>query len=212
LYTEVSSVWQVTTKLHKQPHSEAPALHLRADAKRNRDKLLGVADAVFMERGADASMEEVAHRAKVGIGTLYRHFPTREALLVAACDDRLLALATQGDARPPLAALAGFLARLVKHAGRYGGLASSLGLALASESPGCHAVVEAGKSLLARAKTAGAVRRDVSFDDMVWMASALSLAVAQDPREAHRVDRLVALFIEGLRPRMNAARRQRAAR
>jgi AcrR family transcriptional regulator len=79
---------------------------LRADATRNRERLLVAADAVFLEQGAAASLDDVAKRASVGIGTLYRHFPTREALLGAACDARLLSIAESSRARDTAVRLA----------------------------------------------------------------------------------------------------------
>lgn len=202
LYTEVPSVRQVI-KRPSLANGAEPERELRADAKRNREKLLVAADAVFSERGADASMEEVAKRAKVGIGTLYRHFPTREALLAAACDDRLLALAAECDALSaselPSALLETFLAKLVSHTRMYRGLAASLGVMLQNGSPGCHATTATGKELLERAQAAGKVRSDARFDDIVCMAIAISLAAAQTPSDPHRVERLVAMFVDGLR-------------
>ena len=180
-----------------------PGRQLRADAQRNRDKLLAAANAVFTECGAAASMEEIARRAKVGIGTLYRHFPTREALLAATFDERLLALAAASRTRAKVASaaasLAIFLEQLVRQSGRYSGLAASWGMVLQSGSPGCHATTEAGKELLARAQADGDIRRDARFDDVVCMATAISLAVSQDPSDVRRSHRLVAMFVDGLK-------------
>ncbi len=184
-----------------------PARGLRADARRNRERLLTVAHELFGARGADVSLDDIAREAQVGIGTLYRHFPTREALLAATCDDRLLALA-EGRAAPhgkAADALQTFLESLVRHAGMYRGLATSLGVVLKNGSPGCHAATTAGERLLAQAQDAGEVRRDVDFDDVVCMATAISLATAEDSRRVHR---LVAMFLDGLRtaPRVTSAR------
>lgn len=181
----------------RQP-SEGP---LRADAKRNRERLLVAAEAVFLERGADASLDDVAKRAKVGIGTLYRHFPTRDALLGAACDARLLALAERSRGRDadrlPGDSLRRFLEDLVRYATVYRGLAASLGVVLNNGTPGCHATSEEGRRLLLRAQRARAVRRDVSFDDLVCIATAASLAALGTPTR-RRVAHLVALFVDGL--------------
>ncbi|MDC0747493.1 helix-turn-helix domain containing protein [Polyangium sp. rjm3] len=81
----------------KTAAAEAPK-ELRADAQRNRERLLAVADEVFSERGADASLEDIARRAKVGIGTLYRHFASRTALLAAARASREHVPRTRGVA------------------------------------------------------------------------------------------------------------------
>ena len=175
---------------------------MRADAQRNREKILAVADQVFVESGAKASLEEIAQRAKVGIGTLYRHFPTKEALLAAACDDRLLDLASRQDREAaPVPALRAFLSQLIKHASTYGGLAASLGVVLQAGSAGCHATTQIVQDLLARAIAESEVRRDTDFDDVVWMISAMAQALAQSPRDAHRIDHLLAVFMDGLRPR-----------
>lgn len=180
-----------------------PERPLRTDAQRNRDKLLAVADAVFTELGAAASMNEIARRAEVGIGTLYRHFPTREALLAATFDERLLALADSSlalaEAGSPAAALETFLAQLVEQTGIYSGLATSLGVVLQSGTPGCHAATEAGSALLQRAQAGGEIRRDADFDDVVCMATAISLAVQKDPADPRRSHRLVSMFVDGLR-------------
>ena len=189
----------------RNPGDEAPQRGLRADAQRNRGKLLAAAEAVFSERGADASLEDVARRAQVGIGTLYRHFPTRDALLAAACDECLLALTDKsrslGESAAPAEALRMFFEELVRNAGRYRGLAASFGVVLQSGSPGCQAATEEGQRLLARAQRAGEIRRDVEFEDVVCMVTAISLAAAQSPDAASRIPRLVALFIDGLRAR-----------
>ncbi|HVK78825.1 MAG TPA: helix-turn-helix domain-containing protein [Kofleriaceae bacterium] len=175
----------------------------RADARRNRERLLAAADTVFSTRGADASMNDVAREAGVGIGTLYRHFATREELLAAACNDRLLAMAraTRRAAASASAidALTSFLAALVKHASMYRGLAASFGVVLQGESPGCHATTEVGRELLDRARAAGEVRADVTMDDVICIITAISLAVQAQPADARRVDHLVGLFLDGVR-------------
>ncbi|AUX48012.1 TetR family transcriptional regulator [Sorangium cellulosum] len=189
----------------KDPRDDAPRRELRADAQRNRDKLLAAADAVFSERGADASLEDVARRAKVGIGTLYRHFPTREALLAAACDEGLLALANKScsvaASVAPAEALGAFIEELVRHVSRYEGLAASFGVVLQSCSPGCQAATEEGRRQLARAQLTGEVRRDVEFDDVVCMVTAISLAATQSADATRRIPRLVSMFVDGLRAR-----------
>lgn len=179
--------------------SESP---LRADAQRNRERILAAAEEVFRERGADASLEDVAKRAKVGIGTLYRRFPTRDAILAATSSDRLssLAEASRGrdDALSPGAAVRAYLVELVMHTNLYRGLAASLGAVLQSDTPGCHATGEEGRRLLRRAQKAGAVRRDVSFEDLVCVATAISLATAQGASSKSRVSHMVDVFLDGI--------------
>ncbi|WP_437806404.1 TetR/AcrR family transcriptional regulator [Sorangium sp. So ce1078] len=179
-----------------------PPRPLRADARRNRERLLVAAAEVFSERGADASMEDIARRASVGIGTLYRHFPTREALLAATVEEQLHALAQKTQALAassrPGDALAEFIAAFLEHASTYRGLAASLGVVFQSGSPGCLAAAEAAAHLLARAQAAGEVRRDVTLDDIVSMVTAISLAAQQTPSDPGRAQRLLATFIAGL--------------
>ncbi|WP_437686939.1 TetR/AcrR family transcriptional regulator [Sorangium sp. So ce176] len=191
-----------TPKPPPVPSSEAPR-PLRADARRNRERLLAVADEVFSERGADASMEDIARRAKVGIGTLYRHFPTREALLVATVEEQLHALARKTRSltasASPGDAVAEFLAAFVEHASTYRGLAASLGVVFQSGTPGCAAASEAATHLLSLAQAAGEIRSDIDLDDIVSLVMGIALAAQQTPAEPGRAQRLITTFIEGLR-------------
>jgi AcrR family transcriptional regulator len=176
---------------------------LRADAQRNRQRLLAAAEEVFVERGADASMEDVAKRAGVGIGTLYRRFPTRDALLAAAYSERFLSLAADSRERSttldPLAALRAYLHELVAQTTVYRGLATSLGAMLQSGTPGCDATSQEGRRLLRHAQKAGVVRRDVTFDDLVVVAMATSLAAEQAGSAKARIGHLIGLFVDGIR-------------
>lgn len=183
---------------------------LRADARRNRTRLLGSAQVLFKSRGASVSLDDVAKHAKVGIGTLYRHFPTRASLLAAACDDKLSAIATKRRPGPSGKALRDYIEELAHHATMYSGLAASLGVVLESHSPGCNAASEAGRELLERAQRDRAARRDVTFDDLVCMVAAIAQAAAE-PRKS-RIARLVALFLDGIRPRALADTSARLSR
>jgi AcrR family transcriptional regulator len=178
---------------------------LRADAARNRERILAAADEVFSERGADASLEDVAKRAKVGIGTLYRRFPTRDALLGALCDERLLALAANSRTRDgvmdPATSFRAFMVELATHASHYQGLAVQFGTVLQSHTAGCNAGREEGKRLLQRAQEADAVAKNVSFDDLLCVITAISLAVEQGGPVKSRVTHLVDLFLDGIRVR-----------
>ncbi|GAA5784586.1 transcriptional regulator [Chitiniphilus shinanonensis] len=175
---------------------------LRADAQRNRERILAAADEVFLERGAGASLEDVAKRAGVGIGTLYRRFPTREALLAATYDARLLSFAAASRARDaehgPASAVRAYLEDLVTNTSTYRGIATSLGTVLQSGTPGCHATAEEGQRLLRRAQQAGAIRGDVTFDDIVYVATAISLAVEQNDSSKSRITHLADLFLNGI--------------
>lgn len=173
---------------------------LRVDAARNRARLLVAADKTFTELGADASFEDVAKRAKVGVGTVYRHFPTHEALLAAACDERLLAIAAETKAAKPsgdiVEQLASYLELLASAAGFYNGLAASFGVVLQSHTPGCDATTAEGARLLTRAKKEKRIQHDVKLEDVVCIITAVALAAPNDPP---RIRRLVRMFMEGMR-------------
>ncbi|RWX75875.1 TetR/AcrR family transcriptional regulator [Neorhizobium lilium] len=175
---------------------------LRADAQRNRERILTAAEEVFLERGAHVSLDDVAKHAGVGIGTLYRRFPTREDLLAATYSARFLAFSENSRLRDtgqdPLNALRVYLEELVQHTNVYRGLAASLGTVLQIETPGCLATSQEGARLLHNARTAGAVRPDISFSDLVCMATAISLATEQDSSPQAHVAHLVGVFMDGV--------------
>src|SRR3954471_15202336 len=102
----------------------------RADARRNYDKLVAAATEAFTEHGTDASLEDIARRAGVGIGTLYRHFPNRTALMGAVFQGEMNALLTRSrelaKAPQPCTALVDWLRAIVQHASTYRGLAQAL--------------------------------------------------------------------------------------
>jgi AcrR family transcriptional regulator len=174
---------------------------LRADAQRNRDLILAAAEEVFLERGANASLDDVAKRAGVGIGTLYRRFPTRESLLAASFSERFLTFAevsrSRDAERDPLEALRTYLQELVAQSNVYRGLAISLGTVLESGTPGCHATSEEGRRLLQLAQEAGTIRGDVTFEDLVFVATTTSLATEQGG-DASRIAHLIGLFLDGI--------------
>ncbi|WP_223188732.1 MULTISPECIES: TetR/AcrR family transcriptional regulator [unclassified Streptomyces] len=181
---------------------------MRADARRNHERLLTEARAAFAEHGTEASLEDVARRAGVGIGTLYRHFPNRQALLSAVFEDgvaELLARAHELRRAPePCAALVTWLREMVAHASEYRGLAR----ALMSVSPDdtsalarCSAPIrEAATALLTRAQQAGAVREDVAIGDLLQLTHAIALAAEETPGDPGLADRLLVLTLRGLKP------------
>ncbi|MFG2330335.1 TetR/AcrR family transcriptional regulator [Streptomyces sp. NPDC048604] len=180
---------------------------MRADARRNHDRLLAAARVAFAEHGADASLEDVARRAGVGIGTLYRHFPNRPALLNAVFQDALAALLRRSgelaEADEPCRALVDWLRAVVAHAGMYRGLARALMSASHDESSAlsqCSLPLHtAGERLLVRAQESGAVRRDVSIGDLMQLTNAIALAAEQDPGDEELADRLLSLTLRGVR-------------
>ncbi len=178
---------------------------LRADAERNRERILLAAEEAFLERGAGVPLEEVAKRAKVGIGTLYRRFPTREALLAATSNERFMAVAETSRARDaqldPGAALRQFLEELARNTSVYQSLAASLGTVIQHGTPGCIAITTEGQRLLQRAQEAGIIRADTGFDDIICVVSAIAIAVEKDREQMARIAHLVDLLINGMRIR-----------
>jgi AcrR family transcriptional regulator len=179
----------------------------RADARRNYERLLTEARAAFAERGTDASLEEIARRSGVGIGTLYRHFPTRHAMMNAVFQEALADLLRRShelaDAPEPCAALVEWLRSLITHAGEYRGLARALMSASHDENSALSAcsvpLRDAGERLLGRAQASGAVRADVSIGDLMQLTNAIALAAEQDPTDPELADRLLTLTLRGLR-------------
>ena len=178
----------------------------RADSLRNREQLLAAAKSVFAEAGADASLEEIARRAGVGIGTLYRHFPTRDALLAAvyrrgveqltASADRLLA------ERPPLEAFEAWLDLLVDYLATKRVIAPALQAGAegakayaAGGTPVTESMTRMAEALIGR----GAVRADVQPQDLMRMIMGVSQGYDQ-PDWAPSARRLIAIIIAGLKP------------
>lgn len=166
---------------------------MRADARRNRDRLVAVASEVVSEQGAEASLEEIARRSGVGSATLHRHFPTRLSLLDAVFAERvdtLCALAVELSAtHEPVEALTRWLAAVVQHAVRNRGLATSL---LHGTGDSCHAkILAAGEDLVVRA----ALRPQVTTTDLLKLANGIAMAAGTDEETA---DRLLTLALTGL--------------
>lgn len=180
---------------------------LRADAKRNRDALLESAGQAFAEHGTAASLEDVARRAGVGIGTLYRHFPTRDALVEAAyrhgveqlCDSADQLLATQA----PDVALEAWMLDFVGYVATKRGLAGTLKLS----APDVHAELfayvherlrRAIDSLVNAAAAAGKIRSDVDGFDLIRALGGICM-VSDSPSWQDQAKRLVTLLLDGLR-------------
>lgn len=180
----------------------------RADARRNRERLLAAALAAFTERGTDVSLETVAREAGVGVGTLYRHFPTRDALVEAvylAELDRLHEGAEELLAEhPPEVALARWMDRFVEYAVAKRGLSAALQCVIASGgnpfSQSRAKIVGALATLLDAAQASGTVRADLDAEDVLLaMGGVWSLPV--EPGWEERARRLLGLVMDGLRYR-----------
>jgi AcrR family transcriptional regulator len=185
--------------------SERP---LRADARRNRDRLLEVAVAAFSAPGPEPALEAIARQAGVGIGTLYRHFPTREALVEAAYRselDRLCEAARELLAtRSPAQALRSWMDRFVDYMTTKRGMAEALRAVIASGAdPFAHSrdrLLSTVSSLLAAGVAAGTIRADVPATDVLVGLNGVILA-AGGPEQRDQAGRLLDLLVDGLRPR-----------
>jgi AcrR family transcriptional regulator len=186
------------------PSSARP---LRADAARNRGLLLDAAREAFTRHGVTASLDDVARAAGVGPGTLYRHFPTRDALVLAVIDDGLTDIYRLGaelsDNSEPLEALRQWLDAYIEQGSMFQGLARTLASppSAAGEDSTCHLARDAGAHLVARAVKAGMLRDDIGVDDVLDMAAAIAWIGEQPERDAAQRNRLLRVVIDGLRPR-----------
>ena len=180
----------------------------RADAIRNRERVLEAAKAVFSQGGAEASLEAVARHAGVGIGTLYRHFPTREALYEAVYRrevDQLVELAERLEAKmAPIEALRHWLQAGVEFMATKKGMAVALAMAAHGSSDlvaySLDQLTKALGKLLQRAAAAGEIRADIDPEDL--LRTLVGMCYAHDrPGWQAKVLRLVDVFIDGLRLR-----------
>ncbi len=184
----------------------------RADAVRNRERVLEAAKAVFSAGGADASLEAVARTAGVGIGTLYRHFPTREALFEAVYRrevQQLADLAEQLKGEAPVDALRHWLRSNVKFVATKKGMSAALALAAHKNSElfsfSFDRLTRAAAGLLDRAVAAHQIRDDVSAEDLLRALVGMCYMHDQPGWQAS-VLRLVDIFIDGLRVRPDGTR------
>ncbi|MFG1603457.1 TetR/AcrR family transcriptional regulator [Actinoplanes sp. NPDC049265] len=177
---------------------------MRADAQRNRERLIEAAQAVFSEQGAGASLDEVAKRAGVGPGTLYRHFPTREAVQEAVYRDAVERLCAAGgalrDDTDARRALVEWMRLLLDHMIARRGLAEALVSALGKEGEvfvdSHRALHEVGGDLVDRARRAGVARPDIDQRDLLWMIHGIAQA-GVGPDGAARAQRLLDIMVAG---------------
>ena len=180
----------------------------RADARRNYEKLVSAAREAFTEDGTSASLEDIARRAQVGIGTLYRHFPTRQHLLEAVYVDEVEAIcrsaADLADLEP-WDALVAWLRQFVGFAATKRAIAQEMLATIDTDAEvfrTCRfAITTAGESLLGRAQKAGAVRADASFSDVARLLGGIS-SIQADPEQ---IERILDIVIDGLRPQPSAS-------
>ena len=178
---------------------------MRADAQKNYDQLLAVARGVVSEQGADASLRDVARRAGVGLGTLYRHFPTREALLEAMLrtgfDDLAAQAAGLESSNSPDDALVSWLGDCVAGAHEYRGVVALMMAAIEDSESALHAscvtMRTAGTRLLTRAQSAGVARTDIDGTDLFALIGALAWLYDQ-PALGPRADHLFGLITSAI--------------
>jgi AcrR family transcriptional regulator len=180
----------------------------RADARRNYEQLIEQARMAFAEYGVDASLDEIARRAGVASGTLYRHFPTRLDLIEAVLAEQIAELVGLGrgllTGEDEFDALSTWLRAAVMHALTYRGLAGAVMNSALDRDKGLvsswHAeMFEVGSALLTRARQSGAVVADADDADVLKMIGAIAWAAQDTPDRTGQADRLLALLLNGLR-------------
>jgi AcrR family transcriptional regulator len=191
----------------------------RADAVRNRERVLEAAKAVFSAGGSEASLETVARTAGVGIGTLYRHFPTREALFEAVYRREVQQLADLAEQlkikAEPIEALRQWMRSNVRFVATKKGMSAALALAAYKNSKlfsySFDQLTQAVGGLLDRAIAAGEIRSDISPEDL--LRALVGMCYMHDqPGWETSVLRLIDVFIEGLRLRSAGSRSKTKAK
>ncbi|QWF53572.1 TetR/AcrR family transcriptional regulator [Bordetella hinzii] len=178
---------------------------MRADAPKNYDHLLAVAREVFAEQGADASLRDVARRAEVGLGTLYRHFPTREALLEALLRSSFDALAARAreleSSSASDKALVTWLQETIAFTHEHRGVITPMMGAIEDVNSALHAscvtLRAAGASLLARAQADGNARADLDGSELFDLIAALAW-LREQPSHAPRAERLFGVIASAI--------------
>jgi len=177
----------------------------RADARRNYEKVLAAAREAFAEGGESTALEEIARRAGVGIGTLYRNFPNRQALVEALyleeVEEVCRSASEQLDGADPWEALNGWFERFVGYVATKQVLAAELVNYLGRDAQlfraSRDALWEAGEPLLKRAQEAGAVRPDVEIGDVIQMV----IGIAKVPGDPEQTRHILRIALDGLRYR-----------
>ena len=182
-----------------------PAEQLRADARQNHARLITAATTAFAERGADAPLEDIARRAGVGIGTLYRHFPTRTDLQAAVFRSQVVAVCDRGDAllaeqAAPGEAFAAWMRNLAGYLVTKRGLSHALIEAIGIESElisSCWLTMRrTTERLLEDAQKAGVIRTDVDATDVMRLVHGVTVSTEKTPE---RADMLLSVMLDGLR-------------
>jgi AcrR family transcriptional regulator len=185
------------------PFESSLARPMRADARRNYEKVIVAARDAFAEGGASTSLEEIARRAGVGIGTLYRHFPTRQALLEAVYAhevEEVCQTAADLGGADPWDALVAFLRRLGGYMATKQALIHELLDYVDREAPlfaRCRtSITDAGEPMLRRAQDAGVVRKDAEFSEILQLVGGIAKMPGVEPAQ---MDHLLGIVLDGLR-------------
>ena len=177
---------------------------LRADARRNRVRVLEAAQAAFTEQGRLVTLQEITRRAGLGAGTVYRHFPSKEALFEAVLHNRLEQLVAEAHAAAgaddPAAALFRFLHHMVEEGRTKRDLLDAMGADIDALAPASGELREAIGLLLSRAQAAGAVRADVGTAEVMALLAGVAVA-ARRPGDPGLPRRVFAVLADGLRAR-----------
>ncbi|MBF9131870.1 TetR/AcrR family transcriptional regulator [Plantactinospora sp. S1510] len=202
----------MTPRAHPGSSAETAADRpLRADARRNRERILAAAEVTFAAKGPAASTEEIAQRAEVAVGTVFRHFPTKEALIEAVFVERLRWLTNKAQtlcaaADPGAAFFAFFIEALgqstAKHAftGAVGGASVDFAAADGAIADAVQDLRQVMTTLLGRAQRAGAVRRDMDITGLIALLIGGSRAAEHAGGDSRVRDLTLAVIVDGLRP------------
>lgn len=178
---------------------------MRQDAQENRERILAAADRVFGTRGESGSTEEVARLAGVGIATVFRHFPTKDALIEAALVRHFVGLLDHAQAAAaatdPAAALRMLVREMIERGANKLTLASMLGDAPPAVVAVAGEVKTAVDAALRRAQAAGAVRPEAGVEELYLLIRGLSQTTAAAPAPAEVLERAIDVVLAGLFPR-----------
>jgi AcrR family transcriptional regulator len=181
---------------------------MRADAQRNYDRLLEEARQAFITHGTDVALEDIARHAGVGVGTLYRHFPDRYALMNAVFEQEVRALTVRGrellDEDDPAAALTHWLRAVAVHSTAYRGLAAAVMEASDAKMPACASMPPVGGSLLWRAQQAGLIRPEVTIGDLLKLTYSIVVTAEKNTDDPELFGRLMLLMTDGMLVRPGA--------
>ncbi|HET8603413.1 MAG TPA: TetR/AcrR family transcriptional regulator [Marmoricola sp.] len=184
-----------------------PRKPLRADAQRNRDRIIEAARATFRERGADCSLDEIARRAGVGPGTLYRHFPTRDCLIDEMMRDWTARIEADSQAvvdagLPPREALTAWFTRFVENIGIYQGAAAKLMSAMDDPASPihrkCQVLVGANAKVLESARRQGALREGIDDREVMRLVSGIASAADSSGLRPEQAAPMLAIVLDGI--------------